>query len=151
MKAQLKSSNPQKMQVISRTSIPVISSIEIDGVLHNLGKLFDFRKHPDLLSFIPENARPSFAWTSLEAHEELAAHEHPTSSMIIVCEGQGEVFGDCNQKIQAGDVIIIPPYHQHGFRGGGKEGGLWCLSIQFEGLGLYENTEAPRVAFDGKK
>ncbi len=146
MKEQPKDSNSIKMQVISRSSIPEINSVIVDGILHDLGRLFDFRKHPDLASFIPENARPSFAWVNLEPHKELAAHEHPTSSMIIVCKGQGDVFGDCNQNIQAGDVIIVPPYYQHGFRGGSKEG-LWCLSIQFEGLGLYENTEAPRVEF----
>jgi len=150
MKADSKDSNSHKMQVISRTSIPVISSIMIDGVSHNLGKLFDFHKHPDLSSFIPENARPSFSWAKLEPHEELAPHEHPTSSMIIACEGEGEVFGDCHQKIQAGDIIIIPPYQKHGLLGGGREG-LWCLSIQFEGLGLYEDTETPQVAFIQKE
>ncbi|MBA3814000.1 MAG: cupin [Alphaproteobacteria bacterium] len=146
MKTQSKHLNSNKMQVISRSSIPVISSIEMDGIAHELGKLFDFRKHPDLASFIPENARPSFAWTNLELQEELAAHEHPTPSMIIICQGEGEVFGDCEQKICAGDVIIVPPYHQHGFRTQNKDG-FWALSVQFEGPGLYENTKAPRVEF----
>jgi len=146
MKVQSKQLHANGMRVISRSSIPVISSVVVDGVTHNLGALFDFRKHPDLESFIPENARPSFAWAKLEPGEELAAHEHPTSSMMIFCQGQGEVFGDCNQKIQAGDTVIVPPYHVHGFRASGTEP-LWVISVQFEGDGLYENIETPRVHF----
>jgi len=142
--------NLNQMKVISRLSIPSISTVLIDDVPHNIGQLCDFRKHPDLAAFIPENARHSFAWTGLKPHEELAAHEHPTSSMIIVCEGEGAVFGDCQQHIDAGDIVIVPPNHKHGFVGGGKNG-LWTLSIQFEGTGLYENPEKPRVEFSEEK
>ncbi|MBI2708035.1 MAG: cupin domain-containing protein [Proteobacteria bacterium] len=146
MKEQQKLTNLNTMKVISRSSIPVISSVMIDNVAHNLGQLLDFRKHSNLASFIPENARPSFAWTKLRPNEELAAHEHPTSSMIIICEGQGEVFGDCEQELIAGDIVIVPPHHKHGFWGRG-ENGFWALSIQFEGAGLYENVENARVHF----
>ena len=109
MKAQSKDSNSNGMRVISRSSIPAISSVVVEGITHNLGTLHDFRKHSDLASFIPENARPSFAWTTLGPHEELPAHEHPTSSMMIVAEGEGEVFGDCNQKIQRGISLLYLP------------------------------------------
>lgn len=146
MKAQSNRINFNKMQVVSRSKIPAISSIMIDNIPHNLGLLLDFRKHPELASFIPENARPSFSWTHLNPNEELATHEHPTSSMIIICEGEGEVFGDYEGKIISGDIVIVPPYHKHGFIGQGKNG-FWALSIQFEGSGLYEDVEKPRVNF----
>jgi quercetin dioxygenase-like cupin family protein len=146
MKAQPKSTHHNKMRVIPRSSIPVITSVMVDGVLHNLGQLFDFHKHSDLASFIPENARPSFSWTKLDKDEMLSVHEHPTSSMIIIVEGQGEALGDCEQKLKAGDVVVVPPHQKHGFIGRGKDG-FWALSIQFEGRGLYEDTENPRVNF----
>ncbi|MBY0272846.1 MAG: cupin [Alphaproteobacteria bacterium] len=146
MKTQSNHVNFNKMHVVSRSKIPAISSIMVDNVPHNLGLLLDFRKHPELASFIPENTRPSFSWTYLKSNEELAVHEHPTSSMIIICEGEGEVFGDCEGKIISGDIVIVPPYHKHGFIGRGKNG-FWALSIQFEGNGLYEDVEKPRVNF----
>lgn len=149
MKARAKLTNDNQVKVITRSSIPSIGSVIIDNISHNLGQVLDFRKHPDLAAFMPETVRPSFAWARLKPNEELAEHEHPTPSMIIVCEGEGEVFGDCNQHISAGDIVIVPPHHKHGFLGRGNNG-LWVLSVQFEGLAFYEDIKNPRVQFSKK-
>jgi len=147
----IESNNSEKLSkigIISRSEIPSISEIEINGEIHNLGILKDFRRHPSLASFLPDQARLSISWVSLKPDEVLKPHEHPTASMIIVCEGEGELLGDLNQPINIGDIVAIPPFNKHGFIGGTKAG-FWGLSIQFEGLGLYENREAPRVHFIG--
>jgi len=133
--------------IIARNDIPSLTEIIVQGETHNLGILKDLRKHTYLASFIPEQARLSISWIGLKPDEVLSPHEHPTSSMIIICEGEGEIMGDCAQSLKAGDIAAIPPYNKHGFIGRGKKG-FWGLSIQFEGLGLYENREAPRVQFE---
>jgi quercetin dioxygenase-like cupin family protein len=135
-----------KMQVVSRAIIPSLKEVIVEGREHNLGELLDFRKHPSLSAFIPDQARISISWVSLMPGEVLDTHRHPTSSMIIICEGEGKVVGDCQQDLKAGDVVIVPSNANHGFIGGGKKG-FWALSIQFEGLGLYENPAIPRVEF----
>jgi quercetin dioxygenase-like cupin family protein len=136
-----------KMQVIPRDELPVLEAVNVEGKTYNLGKLLEFRKHPVLSQFLPEEtARLSVAWVNLKKGQVLEVHQHPTVSMIIVCDGQGEVMGDCQQPLNAGDVVVVPPNSKHGFRGLGTDG-FWALSIQFEGLGLYENRDAPRVRF----
>lgn len=134
------------MQVIKRSNIPSINTIMVEGKKYNLGELHDFHKHDVLSQFIPESGRTSISWVRLKQGEVLETHMHPTSSMIIICEGEGEVLGDCHQKIVRGDCVIVPPNNRHGFVGGGKEG-FWALSLQFEGDGLYEDRENPRVTF----
>lgn len=136
------------MQVIPRDSIPFISSILVEGKKYHLGQLHDFHKHPSLSQFIPETGRTSMSWVKLKKGEVLETHMHPTSSLIIVCEGEGQVFGDCKQPICSGDAVVVPPNHRHGFVGGGKDG-FWALSVQFEGAGLYEDRFNPRVNFVG--
>lgn len=132
--------------LIRRAEIPVQNSVEIEGKHHNLGILKDFRKHEAIARFMPENARLSLAWVRLEPGEELAVHVHPTESMIVLATGLGIVQGDYNGTMEAGDIILIPPGCRHGFFGAGDKG-FWALSIQFEGLGLYEKPEQARVAF----
>ncbi len=134
------------MQVVEREAIPFISSISVEGKNYKLGQLHDFHKHPILSQFIPEKARPSFSWVKLNQGEVLETHMHPTSSLIIICEGEGQVLGDCKQAIFKGDCVVVPPNNRHGFVGGGRDG-FWALSIQFEGNGLYEDKDHPRVAF----
>ena len=134
------------MQVVKRDSIPSISTITVEGKKYNLGQLHDFRKNTLLEKFIPEYSRVSISWVKLKQGEVLEPHLHPTSSLIIVCEGEGQVIGDCQQIISKGDSIIVPPNNLHGFIGGGKDG-FWALSIQFEGHGLYEDRSNPRVKF----
>ncbi|MDP3704938.1 MAG: cupin domain-containing protein [Legionellaceae bacterium] len=134
------------MYVIKRENIPTINSIEVDGHIHDLGLLKDFRKHPLLAQFLPELARISLSWVRLEKGQQLNAHKHPTTSMIIITDGYVTTIGDTFIEASAGDIILIPPNVLHGFIGGEPDG-LWGLSVQFEGEGLYESIDYPRVNF----
>jgi len=132
-------------KVIPRGEIPYITQIEANGHVHNLGLLAEFRKHKVLDDFLPQNARLSLSWVHLNEGEVLQPHTHDTPSMIILCKGDGRVFGDLEKSLSEGDTVLIPPFQQHGFIGG--QGGFWGLSVQFEGKGLYEDVKKPRVAF----
>lgn len=140
------------VQIIRRAELQKLSSILSEGKIHTLGALLEFRKNPYLAQFMPEEARLSLSWVHLDPEQVLDTHQHPTSSMIIVCEGEGETRGEVQSPISAGDIVAVPPNRLHGFIGKGKTG-FWALSIQFEGLGLYENREKPRVKFaeEGKE
>jgi quercetin dioxygenase-like cupin family protein len=134
------------MQVVHRDDIAGVSSVEVDGVGHELGEVRDFHQHAVLGSFVPDMARLSMSWVRLGPGEELAEHVHPTQSMILVTEGHGRVTGDATGSLVAGDVVVVPPGARHGFVGE-PPSGMWGLSVQFEGAGLYENPDEPRVAF----
>jgi quercetin dioxygenase-like cupin family protein len=135
------------MRVVSRDELPSISSVEVDEMQHDLGIVKDFRAHASLTDFIPDLARLSVSWVHLAPGQELAVHAHPTKSMIIVADGAGQVNGDVVEKIRTGDIVVVPPGARHGFVGD-DPAGFWALSVQFEGSGLYEDPEAPRVAFE---
>ena len=139
-------SNATEVAVVAREDIPAIYSIIEGGKEYFLGEHRDFRRHDALKHFIPEFGRLSLSWAILEKGKTLAPHEHPTESMIIICNGEGELIGQKQQPLKKGDIVMIPPFCQHGFFGGG-DNGMECLSIQFEDRGLYENTANPRVVF----
>lgn len=132
--------------IVGRSEIPSLTSVIVNGVEHSLGILKDFRKHPRLSRFLPEHGRLSLAWVHLEPAEVLDVHVHPTASMIVMCHGSGRTLGDCEASMIEGDIVAIPPGCRHGFVGTGERG-LWALSIQFEGNGLYEDPAHSRVHF----
>ncbi len=136
----------KNVNVMRREDIRAITSVEVNGKLHNLGEHRDFRRNEILNSFMPELGRYSFSWVRLRDGEVLDNHVHPTSSMIIVCQGSVYVTGDVEKLLAEGDVVCVPPGQQHGFK---TEAGqtFHGLSIQFEGEGLYENEVDPRVNF----
>lgn len=136
------------MRIIDRDSLDGISSAVVDGVVHNLGLVKDFHKNPVLDGFIAGATRLSLSWVRLRHGEELAVHQHPTKSMIIVAEGTGRVNGDLSGPIGSGDIVVVPSNARHGFVGE-SPAGFWALSMQFEGAGLYEHPESPRVDFAG--
>lgn len=139
------------MTIVKRSDIPSITSVIVDGEEHNLGIVKDFRKDPVLASFLPEiPQRTSFSWVRLLKGETLAVHSHPTSSLIIVCDGEGYCTGDISGSLEAGAIVVVPPNCLHGFCGAGNNG-FWALSIQTESLGLYENIASPRVSFDSEQ
>ncbi|MEV5651912.1 cupin domain-containing protein [Nocardia sp. NPDC052254] len=138
------------MQVIERDALAEITSVVVDDVVHDIGLLKDFHRHPVLQEFVPELARLSLSWVRLRPGEELSVHQHPTKSMIIIAEGTGRTQGDVTTDIRAGDIVVVPPGARHGFVGSGAEG-FWALSIQFEGAGLYENPDDARVNFAGER
>lgn len=133
------------VNVVRRADIPAFTEVKIHGITESLGIIKDFRKVEHLADFIPGQSRLSLSWVRLENGEILKNHHHPTSSMIIVCEGKGELRGDQQCTLKAGDIVAVPAGAIHGFCGIGQ--GFWALSLQFEGSGLYENPEQPRVGF----
>ncbi|WP_437323271.1 cupin domain-containing protein [Sorangium sp. So ce381] len=135
-----------KVTVIRREAIPTLRSVIVDGKEHGLGLHKDFRRDPVLSQFIPDNTRLSMAWVHLEPGETLDAHEHPIETMIVMCAGQGRMFGDVTTELLEGDVVAIPRGCAHGFVGAGTHG-YWALSIQFEARGLYERPDDALVSF----
>lgn len=132
--------------VIRRAEVHAISSVEIDGIIHELGEQRDFRRNDRLRDFLPEYGRTSLAWVRLQDGQVLGNHTHPTASMIIICAGSVYLTGDTHQLVEEGDIVCVPPGCVHGFRtsaGGAFDG----LSVQFEGNGLYESPEEARVNF----
>ncbi|MEV4236471.1 MULTISPECIES: cupin domain-containing protein [unclassified Nocardia] len=138
------------MEVVAREAIPEITSVVVDGTVHDIGLLKDFHRNPALRKFVPEFSRLSLSWVRLQPDEELSVHQHPTKSMIVVAEGTGRTLGDITAEIRAGDIVVVPSGARHGFIGTPPTG-FWALSIQFEGAGLYENPDDPRVSFAGDR
>lgn len=131
--------------VVRRSDLRAVNSILENGKEVDLGELRDFRKHPEIASFLPNVVNPSMAWTKLAQAQRLEVHKHPTKSMVVVAEGRGYLTGDVETTLEAGDVVCIYPGANHGFVAGDSD--LHCLSLQFEGSGLYENENTPRVQF----
>jgi quercetin dioxygenase-like cupin family protein len=132
--------------IIRRDEIEGITSIVVDNQKHELGLHKDFRRHPALRELLPEAARLSLAWVRLQAGEVLGTHEHPTASMIILTSGNGRLSVGQQTPLEEGDIVFVPPGVAHGFIGEAPAG-FWGLSVQFEGNGLYEDPNTPRVQF----
>jgi len=136
-----------KIAIVSRSEIPAISEIMEHGELHSLGEQRDFRRHPLLNEFIPQQARLSMAWVRLRAGEILAPHRHPTASLLLCTGGCGIVLELPDRVISLGDAVLVPAGSTHGFKGL-EPSGIEGLSIQFEDRGLYEDPSKPRVEFE---
>ncbi|UXU85565.1 cupin domain-containing protein [Burkholderia sp. S-53] len=132
--------------VVPRQDIRAITQVEVDGEIHDLGEQRDFRRHRSLQDFMPSHGRLSLSWTRLSAGQQLAVHQHPTKSMIIVTSGRGVLLGGAPRELREGDVIAVPGDAPHGFA---TDHELVALSVQFEGAGLYENEHEARVSFSG--
>lgn len=143
-------SNKSAVQLVRRNEIPSMRTVEINGVEHWLGHVKDFTKHNALVDFLPKDNRVSMAWVRLEAGEQLDEHTHPVDSMILICEGSAGTLGDVEGRMEAGDILIVPPGRPHGFTGG-QPNGFWGLSLQFDSRGLYEEIDDPWAAFDHNK
>ncbi len=134
----------QSVRIVKRESIPPLRSVEQDGQVHELGELRDFSWSEPLREFMQGRGDFSVSWVQLQHGETLAPHVHPIQSMMVVYGGSGQMLGDLQRGVSAGDVIVVPPGRLHGFTGGPE--GLYALSIQF-GEGLYTTPEKPRVVF----
>ncbi|MGG8408118.1 cupin domain-containing protein [Streptomyces sp. 12297] len=130
--------------VVPRQDIPSIGEVLVDGRTIDLGEQRDFRRNDTLARFLPEDSRLSLSWTHLPAGRTLEPHVHPTASMILVTQGSGRVVGQTEAEIGEGDAVLVPAGCSHGFEGGGEKG-LFALSVQFEGAGLYEDPADARV------
>jgi quercetin dioxygenase-like cupin family protein len=133
--------------IVPRNEIRSVSEVVEDGALHFLGEQRDFRRHPAIAEFLPETARLGVAWVRLGPGQVLQPHRHPTQSMIIVCRGQGLLLDTVETTLNEGDTVLVPADYLHGFRGL-EPNGVEGLSIQLEGLGLYEDVNNPRVTFE---
>ncbi|HEY2512335.1 MAG TPA: hypothetical protein VGI39_15815 [Polyangiaceae bacterium] len=133
-----------QIQVISRNTIPPLSSVMEGGEVRLLGELRDFRWNDSLRSFMPDPSRFSVSWVRLVKDEELKPHVHPIHTMMVFYEGSGQMLGDLHRAIRQNDAVVVPAGCAHGFIGGPE--GLYGLSIQF-GEGLYTAPEKPRVRF----
>jgi len=131
--------------VVPREAIEVLRSVVVEGRTVEVGEVRDFRRHPALAAFLPESARPSIAWTRLAPAQTHHAHVHPVASMILICSGSGRVIGDVAGPVSAGDAVCVPAGAKHGFVAGDEE--MNCLSLQFEGAGLFEDANAPRLSY----
>lgn len=140
----------EEIKIVRRDEIPTLTTVVVDNVEQNLGILKDFRKHPDLLEFLPDDSRISLAWVSLKPLEVLESHVHPIKTMIIMCHGKGRIQGEIDAEFSDGDIVIIPSGCLHGFVGGGEDR-FWALSVQFEGRGIYENPNEAQVKFAGDR
>ncbi|MEZ8291863.1 cupin domain-containing protein [Vibrio sp. 10N.237.312.B06] len=135
------------VKVVARDAVPAITSIIDHGKTIELGEHRDFRNSSILKSFMDNARRCSLSWVKLTDGEILENHRHPTESMIIVTSGSVYLTGDKQQLANEGDVICINSGALHGFKT--IEGQCFRgLSVQFEGLGLYENQNNPRVVFE---
>ena len=138
---------PSTITIVPRKEIQAVTEVFEDGELHSLGEQRDFRRHPALAEFLAETVRLGAAWVRLGPGQTLQPHRHPTRSMIIVCRGNGVLLDGEETPLNEGDIVLVPESYLHGFRGL-EPSGVEGLSLQFEGLGLYENVENARVSFD---
>jgi quercetin dioxygenase-like cupin family protein len=136
----------EKLTIIHRADIRMITSIVENGETEFLGEQRDFRRHPLLAEFLSDRARLGIAWVRLGPGQVLAPHQHPIRSMILLCRGRGTLLDNGESPLIEGDVVIVPSMYLHGFRGEGPDG-VEGLSIQFEERGLYEDENKPLVTF----
>lgn len=135
--------------IVPRSEVQAVSEVVEDGERHFLGEQRDFRRHPALAEFLADTVRLGIAWVRLGPGQTLEPHRHPTRSMIIVCRGQGVLLDGGEKPLNEGDIVLVPENYAHGFRGL-EPTGVEGLSLQFEGLGLYEDVANPRVKFEQK-
>lgn len=135
-----------KIIIIKRDSMPALTHVDVDGHQVDIGELRDFSRDDALRACLAAGAATSFAWTTLKPGQTLASHTHPVDSMILVCEGSGRYFGEHDAALNAGDIVYVRRNALHGFQAAPDQS-LQCLSIQFEGRGLYEASDRSLVKF----
>ncbi|MEO0335677.1 MAG: cupin domain-containing protein, partial [Pseudomonadota bacterium] len=132
------------VEVIPRWKIDGIESMIVEGVETYLGEVRNFKSHITLQTGLP--AHLSMSWTKMPAGRELPEHFHPCPSMIIVTRGRGQSTGDTQIEIEEGDVIWIPEWNSHGFKGLG-EFGFEALSVQFQKTAIFESVDFPETTY----
>ncbi|NQZ02654.1 MAG: cupin domain-containing protein [Bdellovibrionales bacterium] len=135
------------VQIIPRAHIRGFTDIALEGVSTYLGEVRNFKNHSRLKDGLPNDL--SISWTKMPAGRELPAHYHPCASMIVVTKGTGRSTGDTEIDIKEGDVIWIPEWNLHGFRGTGEQG-FEALSIQFQETAIFESAETPETTYEDR-
>ena len=131
-------------EIIRRKDIEGISQLQVEGKDTYLGELRNFKNSEYLEEFLPDDF--SIGWVSLPAGGVLETHFHPCPSLIIVTKGEGVSLGDTEISLKEGDVIHIPAWNLHGFRGLG-ENGFEGLSIQFQKTAIFESSNTPETTY----
>lgn len=134
------------MQLVKRGDIPSVRSAVIQGIEHPIGTVKRFTGSGVLADFLPAGMPTAMSWVNLARGEEIAAHRHGESGLVMVADGTGEVFGDMEAPLLPGDMVLVMPGDLHGFRAVGD--GFWGVSVQFSGATIYEDAAAPRVVFE---
>ncbi|MCB0420764.1 MAG: cupin domain-containing protein [Bdellovibrionales bacterium] len=133
-----------RVQVILRESISAVREMNVEGQKTYLGEVRNFKNNEFLSRVLPKDL--SISWTRLPGGRTLPAHFHPCASMVIVTKGSGESIGDTVAPVQSGDVIQIPEWNLHGFRGHEAEG-FHALSIQFQSTAIFSSEERPETSY----
>ena len=131
--------------VVGREAIEALRSVVVDGRTVSIGEVHDFREHPALAAFLPEAARPSFAWTRLAPGETHHAHTHPIAGIILICSGGGRLVGDVTRPVSAGDAVCVPGRRKPRLRRGRPGHELPVDPVR--GAGLFEDGDAPRLRY----
>lgn len=136
-------------QIISRSSLHCLTQMNVEGRDTFLGEVRHFKSHPYLDLNLPEDL--SIAWVQMPAGKELPRHYHPCASLLIVTSGVGVSTGDSEIEVKAGDIIYIPEWNLHGFKGL-SDSGFRALSIQFQNDAIFSSEERPETSyFDREK
>lgn len=132
------------IQVIKRADLECLTKMNVEGEETFLGEVRHFKSHPYLKTFLPKDL--SIAWTKMPANKELPAHFHPCQSLLIATSGRGKSTGDSIEPIKGGDIIHIPAWNLHGFKGLG-ENGFRALSIQFQEEAIFDSESSPQTSY----
>jgi hypothetical protein len=130
--------------VVGREAIEALRSVVVDDRTVSIGEVRDFREHPALAAFVPEAARPSFAWTRLAPGETHHAHTHPIASTILICSGGGRLVGDVTRPVSAGDAVCVPRRRKPRLRRGRPGHELPVDPVRGAG---FEDGDAPRLRY----
>ncbi len=131
-------------QVIQRGDLDCLTTMNVEGTETFLGEVRHFKSNNFLDLNMPKDL--SIAWTQMPAGKELPAHYHPCPSLLIVTNGEGRSTGDTEIDVKAGDIIYIPEWNLHGFKGKGKEG-FRALSIQFQSDAIFSSEDKPETSY----
>ncbi|MCR9205314.1 MAG: cupin domain-containing protein, partial [Halobacteriovoraceae bacterium] len=140
----LNQSENTNVKLIQKSDMEAIVEMMVEGIPTYLGEVRHFKSNTYLKENMPQEL--SIAWTKMPSGKELPTHFHPCASLIIVTQGTGRSTGDTEVALKAGDVVFIPPWNLHGFKGTGDEG-FTALSIQFQESGIFSSEENPETTY----
>ncbi len=139
-----KQMDTRRVQVIPRCEIAGIKEMNVEGEKTYLGEVRNFKNNSFLNENLPKDL--SISWTRMPAQRELPAHYHPCASLILVTKGEGQSTGDTVADISTGDIVHIPEWNLHGFKGKGHDG-FSALSIQFQETAIFSSEDRPETTY----
>ena len=98
---------------VKLSDIPEITEVNIEGKVFNIGHFYD------ISPLIPPSLDSGllFSFAGLQGEEVLDTHVHDNFSIIFILSGTADLlpYSQKNKRVQKGDIILIPPYVNHGF------------------------------------